>query len=456
MHIGGTKRYRWLADIAWLLALGVFVVAGSPLATFHGDETNQIYGSRDFAAVFLDGQSPRALMVNSINETAAAYLRIVHGSVGRYSIGLGWTLAGLDQSVLPPSGYRYNLGYYANIDNGTHPSGLLLTSSRFFPALFLALSVAWMFGLGKLFGGRPLAYFVSGLYAVNPVILLHGRRALQEGPLLCFGLLTILIAAQMSRQRADDKPLSWRWWLALTVAAALTLASKNSGFIFIASAFGWLWIGEVVRRRWREAALMALKLVGAGLVTVAMYWAISPGMWSNDPVQRIHDVFDIRSSQMAGQVRGMNNGPSPMDVRIRHIIVEPFMTPVVHTELRSWFEKEEYQAEISQYMNSPLSGLQFGSALGLLLTLLEGIGLLVALVPRLRPPAPASLYAGLLVWLAVNVIVLLGNPLPWQRYFLPFIPAATVLNGIGLWGLVHLVVLAAHRRPARAAAPAST
>ena len=65
-------------------------------------------------------------------------------------------------------------------------------------ALFIALSIVVMFALGGRFGGRLGAYFVSGLYTLNPVILLNGRRALQEGSMLFFGTLAILIAALIS------------------------------------------------------------------------------------------------------------------------------------------------------------------------------------------------------------------------------------------------------------------
>ena len=52
-------------------------------------------------------------------------------------------------------------------------------AARFSSTLFLALSVAVMFVLGWQFGApharRLLAYLVSGLYALNPVVLLNGR-----------------------------------------------------------------------------------------------------------------------------------------------------------------------------------------------------------------------------------------------------------------------------------------
>lgn len=425
-----------LLDIAWLLLLGVYVMAGIPLATFHGDETNQLYGTRDFRTVFVEGR-PQDLIVAAPNSDGAAYLRIVHGSVGRYSMGLALYAAGLlNEETLPPSGYRWGRSYDDNIAGGTRPSGALLWTGRFFPALYTAVSVGVMFALGWLFGGRPLARFVSLLYAVNPIILLNGRRALQEGPLLLFGLLAVLVAAHISRKRAAGERVSWRWWLSLIVTSALVLASKNTGFIFIGAAFGWIAIAELTHFQWREAARVGLILAACGVLAVALFWAISPGMWHHDPIERINHVLEIRREQMTSQVSGIQGGAAPISQRVEAIITQPYMSAPAHFELNSWNRIPAMRAEVEQYMASPLSGVQFGALLGGLLTLLAAFGIVVAFVPRLRPPVPFAFYAGLLIWGGVNVIVLLLNPLVWQRYIVPFIPAVTMLTGIGAWGVV--------------------
>ena len=86
------------------------------------------------------------------------------------------------------------------------------------------------------------------------------------------------------------------------------------------------------------------------------------------------------------------------------------------------------------------------------LTLLAVLGAIVAAVPRLS--RGSRWVAGLHVWLLVTVASLLLNPLPWQRYYLPLIPVATVLVGVGVSALVRLATRLVARP--RAAASAAT
>jgi hypothetical protein len=46
---------------------------------------------------------------------------------------------------------------------------------------------------------------------------------------------------------------------------------------------------------------------------------------------------------------------------------------------------------------------------------------------------------GILPWLLLTLASLLANPLPWQRYYLPWLPLATILAGIGFVKLVRFV-----------------
>lgn len=48
-----------LLDALWLLALALYITAGVPLVSFHGDEAMQIYMSDDYAVAFFDRDLPR-------------------------------------------------------------------------------------------------------------------------------------------------------------------------------------------------------------------------------------------------------------------------------------------------------------------------------------------------------------------------------------------------------------
>jgi hypothetical protein len=418
----------WWLDAVWLLVLAVYVLAGMMLATFHGDEAMQIYMSRDYATAFID-RHPSSLMVNppyAIDEDP--WLRILNGSVNRYAIGLSWQVAGMNTGMLPPRpGWDWGLEYDTNVATGHLPSDGLLAVGRISSTLFLVMSVVAMFGIGWQFGGRLPAYIISGLYTLNPIILLNGRRAMMEGSMLGFGLLTIWLAILISRGKTR-----WYWWVLLTVSAGLTIASKHTGILFVGGALGGIGLVALVRYLFRQKSnypeaeknLISTfaSLVLSGIAALFVFIALSPALWNNPP-ERLNDLIGQRQFLLDIQVASNPGGATTLAQRLEGIITQPFMTAPVHYEVEFWSKAAAIAAEIQQYMASPLSGLQFGIILGLPLTLLAGIGLLSIFLKRD--------HWVLIPWILVTLASLLANPLPWQRYYLPWLPAATVLAGVG-------------------------
>lgn len=421
-----------LLDAFWLLLLGIFVFAGMPLATFHGDETYHIYTSRDYDTLFIE-RRPQDLLVHALDESDLGYQRLMNGGLIRYSIGFTRHLAGMSLDRLLPYGYQFGESYEENVARGLVPAPDTLAIYRIPSALFTALSVVVVFSIGNLYGGRRLAYVASALYALNPVILLNGRRAMQEGALLLFGLLSLYLALRIALLREASAKILLRWWAGLIFAGALALASKYNAFVYLAPAYLALTLPEVLRLRAAAAPLIA-GLAMCVALTVLLFFALSPGWWY-DPLARFQDVVRGRFDVIQSQVVSDPNAPIAPDIRAAYILTEPFMMPLQHAEI----DRVAPQTEIDRYMASPLSGVQFGALFGGLLTLLTGFGLLAVIVPRLRLVPSGALATGLCLWLSVNVVTLMTNPLPWQRYYLALIPLLTLLTGIGLFSLWNFI-----------------
>ncbi|MCB9452593.1 MAG: phospholipid carrier-dependent glycosyltransferase [Anaerolineaceae bacterium] len=425
-----SRRRRGL-DTLWLLVLAGFIFAGMPLATFHGDEAMQIYMSNDYVAAFID-RDVNYLMVSppyGIDEDP--WLRILNGSVNRYAIGLSWQLAGMNSGQLPPRpGWDWGLDYDRNVETGHLPSEALLLAARFSSTLFLALSAWVLFGIGWQVGGRPLAYLASGLYTLNPVVLLNGRRAMQEGSYLFFGLLAVLLAAIISRKRADGRRAAWYWWAGLVLAGGLTLASKHSGIVLVAGAFGWIGLAELAHLDWRRLGGLVARLLVTGVLVVTLFVALSPALW-NDPIARFGDLVSVRQGLLEIQIGLDPAAPTPLLQRVEGIVTQPFLTAPQHYEVAFWANTSAVTDAINRYMASPLSGVQFGPILGTALTLLAGWGLVLCLKLWRQP--------GILAWVGVTLLSLLVNPLPWQRYYLALYPVAALLAGIGLLAVVRWV-----------------
>jgi hypothetical protein len=110
------------------------------------------------------------------------------------------------------------------------------------------------------------------------------------------------------------------------------------------------------------------------------------------------------------------------------------MEAPMHYEVASWASAATITQEITRYMASPLSGLQLGLLLGGILTVMVVVGL-VSLIWQ-----GGTYRLGLLVWLLLTLALLLVNPLPWQRYYLPLIPLTTLLAGLGIKHLLDVIV----------------
>jgi 4-amino-4-deoxy-L-arabinose transferase-like glycosyltransferase len=339
---------------------------------------------------------------------------------------------GFGRSALPPRpGWNWAQDYKTNIETGHRPPPALLAASRFPSTIYLAVSAIVMFGIGWQFGRRPMAYVLSALYVLNPIVLLNGRRAMLEGSLLCFGLLTIWLAILIIRGRNR-----WYWWAAFTVSGALAVAGKHTGAIFTASALGWILLAA--------GRGVLPKLLISAATMVLLFVAFSPALWAN-PVARVRDLIAHRRAVLDLQD---HHRPTSMAQRVDGILRQPFLTPPAHFEPGPWTDFTPIKDEIDRYSASPLSGVPFGRVVGLPLTLLAIWGM-VALVLRRR-----SWERGVLLWFAITAGALLVTPLPWQRYYLPLIPVASVLAGVAGLSLLQGLSARSHsREPSRGPGP---
>lgn len=414
------------------------------LAPFHGDEGIQIYTSRDWETAFVE-RNPVALTVQPpYFIDTDPQLRILNGSFNRYTIGLARALVGVPATELPPiPGWDWGLTYARNIETGHLPDESLLLAARLSSALFLAVSVPLMFLLAQQFGSMLIAYVATGLYALHPVVLLNGRRALQEGSMLFFGLLVVLTAVVIVKRRAASEPVPIYVWLGLITAGACALASKHSAVVFVGAAYGGVWLAELVHFRLGRFGRVTLTLAGCGLLTLMLNIALLPALW-NDAVARFNDLLTVRAELIDIQIGIDPNAPMSLIERLTQLVVQPFLTPPAFWEVPLLDFYTAIEGDIAAYLASPLSGYPVGGVIGFAFTLLAVGGMLLSLLPHLRRFG-WSLTIVLWVWLLMTTASLLANPLPWQRYYLPLIPVAALFAAISVSRLIQFLTA----RPAK-------
>lgn len=434
-------------DAVWLLLLGAYLFAGMMLVPFHPDETEHIRMSKDYVTLFVE-RDP-AQMMDVINPETGSFrdkesgLRVIDAPLHSYAVGFAWTLGGLSVDDLPPF-WEWEKDYQTNTAEGKRPIDPLLASGRAVSTLMLFGSVVLLFFFGWQIDGRWTAYLVSLLYTINPAVLTHGRRAMHEAPLLFLGTLTLLIAALIAQRIAQRKPVSGVWWGSLVIAAGLTIAGKHSGIFLVGAAFAWILFAEILKplcARDRQGVARTL-LTGVarfglyGLLAVGIFIVLNPGLWSNPP-GLLQKLFSERTAVINIQASSIPNALETLPQRFEAIVT----FPLIHRDTSA-----HDAGEGRRYFPSLLAGQPFDNLLGWLLTLLAGVGLLVTVRRAWQTEMAArTFYTGLVIWLGVLILLLLTNPLPWQRYYVPLIPAMTLLIGVAahsLWNWLKMRTLA--------------
>lgn len=403
---------RRLLIPAYLLALMAYTLLGAPSVPFHGDESTLIFTTRDYFDQFIR----RDL---STDDPMVERLRLLDGRVQKYWGGLAHHLTGGSAETLNKP-WLWGADFTYNLNNGHIPDERLLTIQRFAIALMLALSVPAAYGVGAQLGGRWGGVLMAALVAFSPNLLINGRRAMMEAPLLLFSLLSALAGLRwITAERRR-----WLWLILLGVGAGMALASKHSAVLTLGPLFAGLGLALARRRDWTRL----LVLPGAGIVAVVVFLALNPAWWG-DPLGTFDEVMRLRSNLLAEQV-GAFGDYADIGQQVNGYVTYGLLDQPQYYEVAEWGTWPQIAEQIAAYESSPWSPpAWFNTVRAVLMLGLAGVGA-YALVRRRDA---ISIAGG--VWAAGAMIVTLFiTPLPWARYYLPALPPlfALAAAGIGL------------------------
>ncbi len=425
----GRKR---VADGAFLLALMLYILAGVFSVPVHGDEFMQMAMARD-TFYLARGQLNRIAFQPPVERDTEQYLRLINGTLNKTLIGVAWMLDGRDAASLPGI-FAWAMPFDWNQQHGNVPADDALHVARWPSAMLAALGVIPVFLLGWQLRLRSLAYPSALLYALHPVILLNGRRAMMEGSLMTAILATMcwLLAMIIAEHSATASgfmrriPLPLRYAI-LGLLAGLAMAAKQTGVVTAAAALlAALLAGLARERSWRPLARAGL----AAIAAILTWFALNPAYW-NDPVHAIRETITARSDLLTLQTQGNPLAFDSLGQRLQAIITQPFLTPPQYYELPNWAGVLDTQ--IAAYQQSAVDGWDWGPLVGAALTVLMGIGLLALVYDALHRDLVAW---AILIWTAATFFSSLAVPLNWQRYYLPLILVGIILAAAGLGRLV--------------------
>jgi dolichyl-phosphate-mannose--protein O-mannosyl transferase len=139
----------------------------------------------------------------------------------KYLIGLSGWLHGYSTADLN-SDWVWWLSWDENIAAGHMPQPALLWVSRQPAAILSALAVAVLFGIVYQARGLGAGLTAALLLGVNPLVLLHGRRAMAEGALLFFSLLAVWGMLRLAQAASQPRQTSLKLGLLGLGVGALT------------------------------------------------------------------------------------------------------------------------------------------------------------------------------------------------------------------------------------------
>jgi MFS family permease len=425
----------WAWDILWVGLLALYTFAGTPLTPFHGDESMQIFMSRDYHYLFQQGDLDALIYTDekTQNQDLEQNLRILNGTINKYTIGLAWDLAGYSVDDLNWPWY-WEEDYQFNLDGGFHPGESLLYVSRVPSALFLSGSIVLIFFTAKLFAGRPVAYMATGYYALSPAVLVNGRRAMMEGSLL-FGALWVLLAGLLW-VRLTGRGRLWST-VALAIGAGFAVASKHPNVVGVAAVF----IGCAVYAlsQWRSSGPKIVlqnlvQLIVAGVVSLLIFLLFNQAYWSN-PVEVVRAVLDQRVTLLDSQVAGFGGYASPLE-QVMGLYRQVFDGRPMYAEAPTFAEAMEVQG--AAYESTPYAGLYL-PGFSVFLFAMFALGCVIVFGGLSLPDIQSGTR-----WLigtytiVMSLFLVFAIPLEWQRYYLPMFPVVAIVAPLGVVKIVRI------------------
>lgn len=422
-----SRRFDWL----FLGLLALYILAGAAIIPFHGDESTLMVMGRDYHYIFSEGDLSKIFFDPTWqNNPHEQQLRLLNGTVSKTIYGWLATMNGFAPQNLNRS-WMWGRDYAANAAVGAIPDAELLRQARLASSLQLALAAVLFFQFVKSTLNRPVAYVAVILFALHPNLLINGRRAMMEGSHI-LGLMLVLLAAIWLLQERR-----WRRYLLLGVCAGFAVAAKHPNIsvcalVFLACGVDPLWrLLRCSGTNWRTPVQALAGIAMAGVISVAVFLLLNPGWWS-DPLAVAPVVIELRQGLLQDQVNIFGGYTSFAD-QVKGLFQFAVTGERQYFEVANWANYDAITTQIAEYERSGLAGLLFiGSSgrLGLIALLLALFGAVHLARNRSVAPEHRLLFS---VWIIGSGLVTLWlTPLPWARYYLPLLPAMSLLVSYAL------------------------
>lgn len=422
------KNLPFLPFWALILLVSLYAYWGIVFIPFHPDESTYLFMSRDFwgygrnlSSLIWKGDSPP--------DSAMRY-RMIDAPLGRLVIGFGLALRGLPPLAVD---WDWSKTWDENRSAGALPTEEQLLAGRFATTSLLPLSLLFTYLYARRLGSETSALLSVVLLGFNALVLLHGRRAMAESPLL-FGIAFALWGMLYARR--------FPWLSGLALAFAFN-AKHSAAALLPIGLLAAAWEEDNPKgSQWR------LSLRGFGcratqmlLVFTLVTLLLNPFLWNN-PFQAAQAAFRLRNELLAKQftdAQAIAPGKvmTTLPERAAGLLIHLFLAPPSFAEYGNY--AEETAAAEARYVQIPGHTLLRGRIGGGLMLTLTLAGWLLALL-RIRKGHPIQQQAILLLSLGTAsqfLGLVLFVPLAWQRYVIPLTPMVALWSAYFLGSLLN-------------------
>ncbi len=433
---------------SWLILLVIYVLAGTADVPFHGDESTQIFMSRDYTYQFIEHEYDKLAYNPTFTSATEQELRLLNGTINKYLIGLAWQVNGMSISDINEQ-WDWGADWNYNRQNGHAPGAMLLMAARWPSAVLLAAGVLVMFAIGRALGGTWTPYIASLYYALNPALLLNGRRAMMEGSFIFFCLLVVLAGIWLLRKPA------LRHCILLGLVSGFAVASKHTAIFTVVAVFVAILLHLIYQSVRSEDDYSVVDyvllpyLAIAGAIAFGSFLALNPAWWG-DPAERAQIVLQLRQRLLSDQTAAFG-GYANFGEQLSGFLRQSLIVTPQYYEVGAW--QGYIGDQISRYEASGWRGVSVGgSVIGALVL----CGIMAAGVWDLIRPSPTISHTdgegdrpnampmqGGIRWLiglwvlGTVITTLVLTPLEWQRYYLPMYPVIGLIAALGANRLIQ-------------------
>jgi hypothetical protein len=437
-----------LVSAALAVGFAVLYLNGLPAVPFHPDESSWIYMSADFSRLLLHHDWAELVWVRGQASTASGRLRLLNGPMMQYFIGLSDWLHGLSTADLN-SDWVWGAPWEDNVGAGHLPSPRLLLASRVPAAVLSALAVAMLFLIVQQLRGAGTGLVAALLFGLNPLVMLHGRRAMAEGALLFFSMLAVwglLSLVQWVGKRGGALPKLGALSLGVGALIGLAVATKQTAIGLLPTAVAAVSLPMLrgagvlgIRRRVERLVAVWLAL---GLGCALAFWALNPVLYV-DPLGGLQALVADRVDMVHQQtLYWMSSSPdlvtADVSSRLRAAVMELYFHLPAVWDVPIYLDQLGPQADA--YFAQPVEQFTVWPIWGIAMLALGIVGWASSAVRLWRDRRGKMIWGEQTLWwwlTGIGGVILLTTPFAWQRYFILLVALVCVFAALGLERLVQ-------------------